>query len=139
MELAADPAEFVQRRTEELAKRTQSGELLFACPACGFKTLEETCGYDICQICGWEDDPSALWNPEEVSGPNNETLVNWQRRVLEGLPPEVTEVKQIVRDPAWRPITEKDLHFAPEWRKQEREMPAKLKEDFPPQYWKWKK
>lgn len=28
----------------------------FACPCCGYLTLDERGGYDICPVCYWEDD-----------------------------------------------------------------------------------
>jgi Cysteine-rich CPCC len=28
----------------------------YACPCCGFLTLDERGGYDICPVCFWEDD-----------------------------------------------------------------------------------
>jgi len=28
----------------------------FACPACGYPTLDERGGYNICRVCHWEDD-----------------------------------------------------------------------------------
>jgi len=40
-------------------------DLLFACPCCNFRTLDEKydiqmgTGYDICDYCGWEDDGTA--------------------------------------------------------------------------------
>ena len=31
-------------------------EKRYACPCCGYKTLDEIGGYDICPYCDWEDD-----------------------------------------------------------------------------------
>ena len=28
----------------------------FTCPCCGYPTLDERAGYDICELCNWEDD-----------------------------------------------------------------------------------
>jgi hypothetical protein len=28
----------------------------YQCPCCGYKTLDERGGYDICPVCFWEDD-----------------------------------------------------------------------------------
>lgn len=30
--------------------------VLFTCPCCGYPTLDERGGYDICCLCNWEDD-----------------------------------------------------------------------------------
>ncbi len=45
-----------------------SGSGRHACPACGFKTLEgDWFGtYDICGVCGWEDDHVQLANPADL-------------------------------------------------------------------------
>ncbi len=40
------------------------------CPVCGKTTLQE---YDICDICGWENDPIQLLN-EESRGANGITI-----------------------------------------------------------------
>ena len=49
------------------------------CPCCGKSQVEE---YEICQICGWENDPHAAAHPDSVRGANSMTL---------------TEARQIVR------------------------------------------
>jgi len=41
------------------------------CPACGFQVLAEGYGsYEICEICGWEDDSVQLANPTSGGGAN---------------------------------------------------------------------
>lgn len=53
-----------------------------ACPACGALTIENPGWYNICQVCNWEDDPSALrkYHRSEVNG--GFTLINWRKRYL---------------------------------------------------------
>jgi hypothetical protein len=46
----------------------------YACPCCGNKTLSEVDVYEICDICGWEDDPTQRNDPEFEGGANNESL-----------------------------------------------------------------
>jgi hypothetical protein len=48
----------------------------FACPCCGFITLlEEPPGtYEICGICGWEDDYVQFRDPDFRGGANHESL-----------------------------------------------------------------
>lgn len=45
----------------------------FNCPCCGYQTLSEIGGYEICKICNWEDD--GFDDEHEVSGPNGCTLI----------------------------------------------------------------
>lgn len=45
----------------------------FKCPCCGYPTLDEQGGYDICLICDWEDDGQNDSNADRVlGGPNGE-------------------------------------------------------------------
>jgi hypothetical protein len=45
-----------------------------SCPVCGYLTLNERSGYDICSICFWEDDGIDDFEENEKSGPNHMTL-----------------------------------------------------------------
>ena len=47
------------------------------CPCCGFFTLGEKAPgtYDICRLCGWEDDPVQFDNPLYRGGANHESVV----------------------------------------------------------------
>ncbi len=44
------------------------------CPVCGYDTLTEEGGYEICYLCDWEDDPLARIEPPDriVGGPNSD-------------------------------------------------------------------
>ena len=56
---------------------------LFACPCCGYATLEDIAGYDICRICFWEDDGQD--DPEENinrGGPNKISLQKGRENFL---------------------------------------------------------
>ncbi|MBS9768243.1 MAG: hypothetical protein KGV44_12000 [Flavobacteriaceae bacterium] len=50
----------------------------FACPCCGYKTLnelynvEQGTGYAICQVCWWEDDGRDNHNADEGGSPNQD-------------------------------------------------------------------
>lgn len=52
---------------------------MYPCPCCGYKTLPERGGYDLCPVCWWEDDGGAPW---EYCGPNAQTLVEAQQEYL---------------------------------------------------------
>tara|TARA_R100000935_G_scaffold57076_5_gene90214 strand:+ start:805 stop:1392 length:588 start_codon:yes stop_codon:yes gene_type:complete len=45
---------------------------LNSCPGCGYPTLSERGGYEICEVCNWEDDNQDDQNANEIwSGPNS--------------------------------------------------------------------
>jgi hypothetical protein len=72
--------EDVQRRAwfEQYTARVERGTLRppitgvrYSCPCCGYPTLSERGGYDICQLCRWEDDGQDDAHADEVwGGPN---------------------------------------------------------------------
>ena len=52
----------------------------FTCPSCGFPTLDERSGYEICAVCNWEDDGQDDHNADEVlGGPNYELSLTASR------------------------------------------------------------
>ena len=40
---------------------------VYSCPCCGLPTLSEPAGYEICQICSWEDDGCDGYGPNACS------------------------------------------------------------------------
>jgi hypothetical protein len=78
-----------------------------ACPACGFLTVPETSygSYNICEVCGWEDDGVQLSNPACGGGANRESLIEAQLAALTRVPVGVSETAGICRSPVWRPLT----------------------------------
>ena len=46
----------------------------YRCPVCGKHSFEEIGGYEICQICGWEDDPLQRREPDLRGGANSMSL-----------------------------------------------------------------
>lgn len=50
--------------------------ILHPCPCCGFRTMSEEArgSYDICAVCGWEDDPVQHDDPDYRGGANFESL-----------------------------------------------------------------
>jgi hypothetical protein len=60
------------------------GELGFTCPSCGYPTLGEREGYEICTLCGWEDDGQDDENADAVwGGPNGGISLNDSRHNFE--------------------------------------------------------
>lgn len=49
---------------------------MYPCPCCGFLTLgEQPPGtYEICDVCGWEDDNVQFDNPDVAGGANSISL-----------------------------------------------------------------
>ena len=55
---------------ERVLYEAQDGKS-FACPCCGYLTLEDRGGYNICPVCFWEDDGQDDHNADLVlGGPN---------------------------------------------------------------------
>lgn len=46
-----------QERREVFDKFLKENNIaMFTCPGCGYPTLGERAGYEICSVCNWEDD-----------------------------------------------------------------------------------
>ena len=58
---------------------------LRACPCCKYLTLEtvEAGSYEICPVCGWEDDLSQFEYPNLAGGANCPSLEQARRNFLE--------------------------------------------------------
>ena len=85
----------------------------FACPCCGYKTLEILDEYRICQVCFWEDDPFQKDNPTDPDGPNWISLIEAQKNYLTTGAIDQKSLKNIrkpkleeKRDPNWKPFKE---------------------------------
>ena len=81
------------------------------CPACGFLVIGKSyCGtYDICDVCGWEDDGVRLANPACGGGANSESLIEAQALALQEHPLSIRETEGIKRSDAWRPLNPKEI------------------------------
>jgi uncharacterized Zn finger protein (UPF0148 family) len=65
---------------------------IFTCPGCGYPTLEERGGYEICQVCNWEDNGQDDKDEnEKLGGPNRISLT--ENRILIGKALEQAEIK----------------------------------------------
>jgi hypothetical protein len=79
----------------------------YPCPCCGyFVFAEEPGSYDICRVCGWEDDLSQL--RFVTMGGANAPLPQCQHEYLNPreweVPASAPEDLGYVRDPDWRPL-----------------------------------
>lgn len=56
------------------------------CPVCGKYEFDEYGSYDVCDVCGWEDDPVQMDDPEYEGGANELSLkqARIQYRKMEG-------------------------------------------------------
>jgi len=84
----------------------------YPCPCCGFLVFDDPPGsFDICQVCGWEDDISQLRFP--TMGGAQAPLVDCQRAASERS--VVASGMNVERDSAWRPLDpERDAIEVPE-------------------------
>jgi len=85
--------------------------MTLACPSCGFFTIkDETYGsYQVCEICGWEDDMVQLANPCSGRGANYASLYKNQSQSVEFLPLNIKKHKGINRSEKWRPLNNKEV------------------------------
>src|SRR4051812_13425965 len=75
---------------------------LYPCPCCGYLVFGEAPGsYDICPLCGWEDDLSQLRFP--TMGGANEPLIDSQDAWVDASGTDLRG-REYRRDPEWRPI-----------------------------------
>lgn len=65
------------KKIEILGKiMNESNKIKFPCPCCRFLTVSEQPpgSYEICPICGWEDDSVQFHNPKVSGGANDMSL-----------------------------------------------------------------
>jgi hypothetical protein len=76
----------------------------YPCPCCGYLEFAEAPGsYEICGVCGWEDDLVQLRDPHYRGGANSPSLVQAQQEFLStGLFEPKPGVHE--RDSGWRPF-----------------------------------
>ena len=86
----------------------------FPCPSCGFLVFEEETGsYDICGICGWEDDHVQLKYPGMKGGANGGSLFEYQEEILKEVPADIRLYEGYERDKNWRPLKKEELLAPP--------------------------
>jgi hypothetical protein len=80
---------------------------LKACPCCDYLTIDKSGDFDICPVCGWEDDGLNPEKPEHLDagrgGPNGMTLRQGRKKFASliaksGVPPEAAQFKHLARN-----------------------------------------
>ena len=106
------------------------------CPTCGFRTVPEAFygSYNICDVCGWEDDGVQLANPACGGGANRESLIEAQRAALARHPLSQQEVDGYHRDQSWRPLNTNEIDAA-EAEREEKYWRNKAVFDLSDAYW----
>jgi hypothetical protein len=82
----------------------------YACPCCGYKTLDEPGSYLICPVCFWEDDPFQSYNPDDLSGANKTSLRDAQRNFIKFQICD-PDMKKFVRTPKAEESRDSDWRF----------------------------
>lgn len=121
--------------SDALKVRQKQG--LYPCPACGFEVFADAIGsYDICPICGWEDDGVQYRYPDLIGGANGTCLYEWQIKTVAGIPLDVREKSGFTRDQAWRPLTENEARSREEIPKTGFDYFQAIDADMPDYYWR---
>lgn len=85
----------------------------YPCPCCGFLVFSEPGSHEICDICGWEDDPVQLRFPGLRGGANACSLAECQVQALASLDPSALEHGGYRRAPGWRPLLQAEVQEVP--------------------------
>ena len=109
----------------------------YPCPSCGFLVFDEPPGsYDICPICGWEDDHVQLKYPMMRGGANGGSLFEYQQQILEEVPAEVREHGGYIRSSDWHPLRPEDCAVNANSPNSGLGYFLAATEESPPYYWK---
>jgi uncharacterized Zn finger protein (UPF0148 family) len=54
--------------------------VLLPCQCCGSPVIRERDAFEVCPICGWEDDPSQARDPGLAGGANKSSLYDARER-----------------------------------------------------------
>ncbi|WP_345359683.1 CPCC family cysteine-rich protein [Saccharopolyspora cebuensis] len=75
----------------------------YPCPCCGFVTLDERGGFEVCSVCFWEDDGQDDHDADRVrGGPNGSLSLTEARRNFRTMGACDLRCTQFVREPsAW--------------------------------------
>lgn len=77
------------------------------CPVCGYLVFSGPPGtYEMCEVCGWEDDPIQVRHPRMRGGANGGSIWDYQQDLAEELPGI-----DMPRDLHWRPLREDEARL----------------------------
>ena len=80
-------------------------EKTYPCPSCGFLIFNEPEGsFEICEICGWEDDIVQKQDPNFKGGANKISLIESQEKILKTIPKHIEIHKGFRRATNWEPL-----------------------------------
>lgn len=88
--------------------RPKNDKKLLPCFCCGQWTIEEYGNFEICVVCGWEDDSIQSSDPDYMGGANKSSLNEYRKQFLAGQENEkgcdrpAREVRQENRSEAWQ-------------------------------------
>jgi hypothetical protein len=66
----------------EIESPRQAQDGFYACPCCNSHEFLEPGGWEICSVCGWEDDPVQEKFPDERGGANGLSLTESRANYL---------------------------------------------------------
>lgn len=58
------------------------------CPVCGKYEWKEIGAYEMCPVCGWEEDEIQEEYPDDFAGPNGMSLNEYKEKYLDGWKPD---------------------------------------------------
>lgn len=73
-------ARYVDKLVHQSVTAEAKEGVKYRCPCCGYKTLDERGGYDICPVCFWEDDGQDDADADTIRGGPNGRLSLTQAR-----------------------------------------------------------
>lgn len=85
----------------------------YTCPCCGYKTLDEPCSWEICCICGWEDDPIQSEDVDVDGGANVPSLRQAQKNFKKFGVCEEWMISCAIKPEEYEKEYEKDLDWKP--------------------------
>jgi hypothetical protein len=112
LEMKLEPSDATHGSSARTVQEWSERPDRYPCPCCGFDVFIEGPGsYDICPICGWEDDIVQLRWPDSAGGANRPCLIDAQLHFRrcgaseERLLPNVrSPLADEQPDPYWRPF-----------------------------------